>query len=373
MKKIIKPNSTLETAPKYYKKVGLDNIVNTYQGKLVTIVVPMYNAESYIEICLRSLIEQTYKNIEIIVVDDGSTDNSRNICKDFANLDLRIKILHQNNHGVSYARNVGIAHSLGEFITFADADDWLESDAIETMVRLLVINNTDCVRMSHYVNNNKVAYSYRPRIYLKEEMHSLIKLFISDKIPCYTVLLMIKKNLIIDKIKFNENISFLEDKLFYITLLQSIDTIYLSDIAKYHYCINSDSATKSSHNYTKNIRFATDAHKLISQKIELNNHNLLTALNISQAHIITGYMYLIYKFNGINQIDEEIKSLSENPEFKIIAEGIKRRNVLSNLKYHYTQFICASIMKKKLTIIVKLFSIRLSIEKTINRLRLYAN
>ena len=96
------------------------------QEELISIIIPIYNAEKYIERCINSLKNQTYKNIEIICINDGSTDNSLNILKRIAITDNRITIIEQENKGVSVARNKGIESAKGKYIMFLDADDWFE-------------------------------------------------------------------------------------------------------------------------------------------------------------------------------------------------------------------------------------------------------
>ena len=97
---------------------------------LISIIVPVYNVELYIEDCLKSLINQTYKNIEIIIVIDGSTDESEKICEKYRLLDNRILIIRQVNKGLSEARNTGIKHARGKYVIFVDSDDWLEKSAV---------------------------------------------------------------------------------------------------------------------------------------------------------------------------------------------------------------------------------------------------
>ena len=102
-------------------------------NELVTVVVPVYNVEKYLKRCVDSLINQTYKNLEIILVDDGSTDNSGKLCNDYAKDDSRIKVVHKKNGGLSDARNAGIDIASGKYISFVDSDDWLTIDAIEIL------------------------------------------------------------------------------------------------------------------------------------------------------------------------------------------------------------------------------------------------
>lgn len=103
----------------------------------VSIILPIYNVEEYIAECLDSIINQTYRNLEIILVDDGSPDGSGKICDEYQQKDDRIVVVHKKNEGVSAARNTGLELATGEYITFADPDDWLESDMIEKMVEVL--------------------------------------------------------------------------------------------------------------------------------------------------------------------------------------------------------------------------------------------
>lgn len=110
---------------------------------LITIVVPVYNVEKYISDCLDSLISQTYKNIEIILVDDGSTDMSGAICDRYTTLDARIKVIHKQNEGLGFARNTGLEVAQGKFVTFIDSDDMADADLVEKLVNGLYEENCD--------------------------------------------------------------------------------------------------------------------------------------------------------------------------------------------------------------------------------------
>lgn len=114
-------------------------------NELVTIIVPVYNTGAYLSPCLESLIAQTHRDLEIILVDDGSTDGSGAICDDFARRDERIKVIHQKNSGVSSARNAGLENASGTYLTFVDADDGLVPHGLETALRYLRENDADMV------------------------------------------------------------------------------------------------------------------------------------------------------------------------------------------------------------------------------------
>ena len=110
---------------------------------LISIIVPIYNVEQYLKKCLDSVINQTYHNIEIILIDDGSTDNCGSICDEYANRDKRIKVIHKTNGGLSDARNVGIDITKGKYITFIDSDDYVEKDYVYYLYNVMKECNTD--------------------------------------------------------------------------------------------------------------------------------------------------------------------------------------------------------------------------------------
>ncbi len=110
---------------------------------LISVVVPVYNVENYVERCINSIIAQTYKNIEIIIVDDGSTDNSGHIVDEISLKDQRIKVIHQENGGLSAARNTGIDKAIGEYLVFVDSDDYICSEMIEVLFKNMMEYNAD--------------------------------------------------------------------------------------------------------------------------------------------------------------------------------------------------------------------------------------
>lgn len=110
---------------------------------MVSVIVPVYNVEPYLRKCLYSVLGQTYRDLEIIVVDDGSTDASRAICDEYKSSDSRIQVIHQINKGLSEARNNGIDIATGEYILFVDGDDWIELNTVECLLQACVENNAD--------------------------------------------------------------------------------------------------------------------------------------------------------------------------------------------------------------------------------------
>ncbi len=123
---------------------------------LISIVVPVYNVEKYLKKCIDSIINQTYKNLEIILVDDGSPDNCGKICDDYAEIDNRIKVIHKKNGGLSDARNVGIKNSLGKYISFVDSDDYIKSNMIEELYKAIKEGSqiSICNRLEYFESMN---------------------------------------------------------------------------------------------------------------------------------------------------------------------------------------------------------------------------
>ena len=129
---------------------------------LISVIVPIYNVEKYLERCVESIINQTYKNLEIILVDDGSPDNCPQMCDDYAKKDSRIKVVHKKNGGLSDARNAGMKVATGEYVSFIDSDDYISLDFYETLLETIVDNDSDIVECSvvkFYENGKFDEYS----------------------------------------------------------------------------------------------------------------------------------------------------------------------------------------------------------------------
>ncbi|ORO97175.1 glycosyltransferase [Streptococcus mitis] len=126
----------------------------------ITVIVPVYNVESYLRKCLDSIIAQTYKNIEIVVVNDGSTDASAEICKEFVEIDHRIIYIEQENSGLSAARNTGLENMSGDYVTFVDSDDWIELDYVETLYKKITQYQADIAVGNYYSFNESEGMFY---------------------------------------------------------------------------------------------------------------------------------------------------------------------------------------------------------------------
>lgn len=127
---------------------------------LITVIVPFYNSEKYIENCISSILNQSYKNLEVLLINDGSTDNSLQICKRFAKLDSRLKIINKFNGGVSSARNVGLDYAKGDYVTFVDSDDSICERTYEKMIKYITGNKEIiCCGVKRVNENNQLIYN----------------------------------------------------------------------------------------------------------------------------------------------------------------------------------------------------------------------
>lgn len=141
-------------------------------NELISVIIPIYNMEKYLKKCVWSVINQSYKNIEILLIDDGSKDNSPQICDEFLQIDERIKVFHKKNGGLSDAKNYGIKKATGDYITFVDADDWIESNMYEEMLLKMKKENADisiCGRYIDYENGRSIKWNNPNEIKMNKE------------------------------------------------------------------------------------------------------------------------------------------------------------------------------------------------------------
>lgn len=259
------------------------------KNELISVIVPIFNSEKYIDRCLESLLNQTYKNIEIILVDDGSIDDSVLICKKYANKYKNVILIElENNKGVSYARNVGIKKSNGNYIVFVDSDDKISKNTIEILYKEIQNDNFDIV-----FSNYAIVYSDGKMTENKNDNSIKYKNFldfISYNNHWGPVNKLIKKEQI--KELFDENISIGEDVLFLNQNFKNCKYKYIDNITYYYY-MNDNSTMNTKSVTSKNISFFKCFEKLI-------NSNEGLSKDIFMAHYIDN----LYKYNNL-MVDKE--------------------------------------------------------------------
>lgn len=205
----------------------------------ISIIVPIYNVEKCLRRCIDSILNQTFKDFELILVNDGSTDNCENICNEFMLKDTRVKYIYQRNKGVSEARNIGIENSSGKYIQFIDADDYVDENFLEIAINRLKNDNSDIVFFGFYYEYIDGTI-YKERYYNKSINSKNVRYYCLDlhkeDLFGYTCCKMFKSSIIKKfNLKFNKYMSFGEDELFTCEYSKYVETISIENRPLYHY------------------------------------------------------------------------------------------------------------------------------------------
>ena len=205
---------------------------------MVSVIIPVYNVENYVEKTLKSVINQTYKDLEIIVIDDGSTDRSPEIVDRIAQTDERIRVFHTKNGGVSAARNKGLDIAKGRYVAFLDSDDYIEPDMYEKMVDAAEKNNCDAVQCSYYTGDvdNSVEREV-PGLYRGQQAVKLV-LRVTGASVCNKLF----SSTVLSDVRFKENLSIGEDRIFNIDAFSKCSCVTVIDDILYHYVQRDTSA-----------------------------------------------------------------------------------------------------------------------------------
>lgn len=213
------------------------------KNPLLSVIVPIYNVAQYLRHCLDSLVAQTYANLELILVDDGSGDGSGEICDRYAAIDARIKVIHKNNGGVSSARNAGLAAATGEWIGWVDSDDWVEPDMFESMLFLALERDVDiavCSRIEHY-SDHRVFWGWEQTTVLDTE--EALRMLVQDRIMRNYLWDKLFQRELFDGITFPTGKTF-EDLMVVYRLIERAEYVACLPEAKYHYRQREDSITR---------------------------------------------------------------------------------------------------------------------------------
>lgn len=225
----------------------------------VSVIVPVYNAGKYLQECIDSILNQTLFDLELILVDDGSTDDSPEICEQFAKKDARVRCIHQANAGAAAARNQGMNVARGEYIAFVDSDDWIDADMYKRMVDTAKENNCDlvicdCLKESDsgshlYTHGLPAGFYDRKRMYSVYFPQLLMPDTMEYPVTISSWLLLIRREVITaNQITFPEGMRFSEDLLFGSEVGHFAQSMtYLKEYAPYHYRQNPDSVTHTAY------------------------------------------------------------------------------------------------------------------------------
>lgn len=297
---------------------------------LISVIVPVYNVEKYIEKCIDSILIQSYSNLEIILIDDGSTDTSGEICERFKHKDSRIIVIHKENGGLSDARNSGIDKATGEYITFIDSDDYISKDYIQYLYNILKETNSDIS-----ICNPVYVYENANNLYDEGNLDKNIIMEI-DSVEALKV--MLYQNYYdtsawgkLYKIKLFKDIRYPVGKLFedmgttYKVFLQSTKIVF-SSVEKYYYLQRNNSISNDKFNYKKldYLEFAEEIYTYIEKNIpQIRNAAASRVISVSCNVLLqlpqqcTEYKELKRKLYG------KIKSIRKN---LIFDKNVRKKN-----------------------------------------------
>ena len=308
----------------------------------ISVVIPVYNTAKYLTKCINSVLNQTYKNLEVILVNDGSTDESANICDKFSNRDNRIKVIHIENSGPYHARNIGMEASTGRFIGFVDSDDFLEKDMYETLLKILQVYDADIAGCAYYkIHDNKIKPNYSSgKIRQFDTVSALEELIRSRWINNYLWNKIYKKDLV-KNIRFPQNI-YAGDIMFNCKVFAQAKKIVFIETPKYYYLIRPTSITSSLGVYKE-----MDTFYIRLKRLDFISKRFPTLFNLTQEQFYKSLLgfYKIIKDNKLK-----------------IDDNKKKRDLIKNyIKLNYRSLTSNPLIDFKNKILLKMLTINFEI------------
>lgn len=313
---------------------------NFIDEPLISVIVPIYNCARYLRKCLDSLQNQTYKNIEIILVDDGSLDDSAQICEEYCRHNKNFYYIHQENLGVSAARNQGMAIARGEYVAFCDSDDWVDEDMYETLYG--IIRETDAeiavIDFAHVIDGIPVAVTEDKTIHCFNPREALKEMHLGHKFAGHLCNKLIKSTLLRGK-KLSIEISVYEDMLFLWDVFYESNKVAFQKVCKYHYVIRNSSATHSFNDKTWSLLKAID---MIYEKTQTYAPELIA---YAQGTALGGqafFLKLLYKSKQLSR--QNYKRVVERTKRYYFKDALKlfplNKRLFINISHkHYLIFI----------------------------------
>lgn len=292
--------------------------------ELVSVIVPVYNSEKYLKQCIESIINQTYKNLEIIIIDDESTDKSGEICDEYKKIDYRIQVIHKKNEGVSIARNYGIHISKGKYIAFVDSDDYIEENMIKELVGNIIEFDAEvsiCGYKILYEKSNNVKLSDNKNVTVKlSSRETLEMIFNSNKINGFLWNKIFQRKILKERL-LREDIDICEDLLLVCEILNDIQNVCYTSKQLYNYRNSEISVTLNPNKiYEKNgkCKYSTAYEEIL--KIIKYDKDIKDIIKLREIKTILESYYIIirsnYKSKKINEYT--FKFLKENLVFYLL-------------------------------------------------------
>ena len=302
----------------------------------ISVIVPIYNVEKYLRRCLDSIINQTYKNLEIILVNDGSKDNSFEICKEYKNKDKRIVLIDQKNAGLSAARNSGIDIATGDYIGFVDSDDVLSTKMYEFLLKSIKESNSDISLCLFKSFNNNIEFDNNYNNIVLGKDGAIKELLIDRKIASHACDKLYKKELF-NGIRFPKGKKYEDIPVIYKLFLKA-NNISFVDTELYGYFIREDSIT-GKYNIETNKDFIEAVNKRYDELIKIDDYSKYVKLN--RVNSVLRYYLDIVKFKKIDIFkDKFYKDIYKELLFakKIYTKDVrelntKKKNILIKLLF----------------------------------------
>ena len=318
---------------------------------LISVIVPVYNGEKYLEYCANSILKQDYDNIELIIVDDGSKDASNMLAKKIAASDKRVTLINQKNSGVSVARNNGIKHARGKYVTFIDVDDYINEDYISYFYSLIKNNNAQIALTPQLRKfNNQTIDEIVEEIPEKIEVWSGQKtaqqmLYYNIVIsPCNKIISMdlIRKN----NLEYNTSLSFGEGFNFSLDCFQRADKVAVGRRKVYNYRVDNPNSvmTKIS---LKLITGSLEAQKCIRENLVNATPEMIKACQYANWHTCYDCLNTIVGSKSIKKYKKEYKMLKKicrKDSHLVIGAPISKINKLKGLMYFISPYLTARII-----------------------------
>ena len=323
----------------------------------VSIIMPIYNAGKYLKKSLDSVLNQSYKDIELILINDGSTDNSREICRDYEERDKRFRLIDIENSGPGYARNIGIDKALGYYISFVDADDYLSLDAIETLLNISILHDYDVVSSNHFRVDEEVSVSQNK--YKTGELRDTYDSFKTSSSFGYVWGKLYKKSFINKhNIRFSqERKVFLEDTLFNLKVIAYNPEYYVLNKPLYYYNIIEDSLSNTREDITaRTIKLLGDYESFLDDE-DLYDENLDLLVPLASRTIAWSLFKSMDHNFSFKNIHKRINEFSHNLTIKRLVKNTRSlkelRKLDSILQMFFYSFIVLAI-RYKLKIVLSL-------------------
>lgn len=300
---------------------------------LVSIIIPIYNVEKYLEKCIKSIINQTYRNLEIILINDGSTDESAKICEEYKKLDNRIEFINKKNGGAASAKNEGLKMATGDYITFVDSDDFIEPDMIEYMVNTIKKYNSDIVQCS-FTNLYKNTEKIKQDTIVEQKISSkdFLALFLTkwDSSLFWNKLF---KREIIENVFFKEG-RCIDDEFFTYKCVINSKSIVTSNKIVYNYRMRKSGLMKSKSSQKQILKDRVD---YLYERYELVRKIYKDLDKSFLEHLLTYYLIISKDYYVDEKLLDYMKNNLKSIKGKIITSNIDIRIKMQILRFMMTK------------------------------------